>query len=203
MKNNILLLLMFAILSLGSCTVMGTLYPLAENEKDLVTKKELIGRWTDIKDNSQVLIIDSVAGENDKAYRLTLIERATNGRSYADTSFFIFNIVLIGGNYFIDSHIDNVSMFSGETRDYTDLMVPRHFIYQIIFTSSSEIALSFPDPEQLVKLIDEKKIPLRYMEIRKEDYLILNESKELKIALQRSLDFPSLYKDVIHLRKLE
>lgn len=203
MKNTIVLLLAFATISLGSCTVMGTLYPLAENEKDLATKNELIGRWTDTKDNSQVLIIDSIAGENGKAYRLTLVERATNGRPYADTSYFIFNILLIRGNYFIDSHIDNGSMFSGETRDYTDLMVPRHFIYQIIFTSSSELALSYPDPEQLVKLIDEKKIPLRYMEIRKEDYLILNEPKELKTALQSTLDFPSLYRDVIHLRKLE
>jgi hypothetical protein len=61
----------------------------------------------------------------------------------------------------------------------------------------------FPDPDELMKLIDQKKIRLDYSTLKKDDYLILNNSKELQKALVDANDYPSLYKDKIILNRLE
>jgi hypothetical protein len=198
MKKYFLKLVLPAIL-ISSCKVVGTLYPLSENEKDFLFKKELVGKWGDAK-SSDFYQIDTVSQTNGKSYRVMIV---SHEKEKIDTAWFLVGLVKLGENYFIDSHIDIGHIFSDKEDDYNDWLITKHFFFRLNFTGPGKIEMAYPNPEELIKLIDEKKIRLDYSILKKDDYLILNKSKELQKGLTESTKYALLYKDKIVLNKVE
>ena len=91
------------------------------------------------------------------------------------------------------------NLFPSKENDNSDMLIAKHFFYKVTFIEPDKIELSFPDSDQLLKLIDQKKILLRYTILKKDDYLILDESKALQRGLAESKKFPLLYKNKIDL----
>jgi hypothetical protein len=195
MKRKILCSAVFAAIACGSCKVVGTLYPLSENEGNFLYKKQLIGKWRDIKDSSGFYNIDTIAGTGGKLYRAEIVSNEKEKKSAADTALFLVSIIKLSDWFFLDCQLDIKSSFSAKGKDYNDLLVAKHFLCRLNFVDPDKIEIAFPDPEELIKLIDQKKIRLDYYLLKKDDYLILNKSKELQVALTESKKYPGLYKE--------
>ena len=203
MKRQLLLIAVFALAICSSCKVVGTLYPVSNDENDFLFKKELIGKWGDAKDNSGFYQIDTISGTGGKLYRVVIVGYEKEKEDVIDTSRFLARLVKIGDWYFLDSCMDLQSLSLLKEKDYNDWLITKHFICRLSFNSSNKIEMVFPDPDELIKLIDQKKIKLNYSILKKDDYLILNKSKELQKGLTESGKYPFLYKDKIFLERLK
>lgn len=203
MKRQFLIIAVFAAIACSSCKVIGTLHPLSENENDFQFKKELIGKWGDIKDNSTFYQIDTVAGAKGKLYRAQIVSQEKEKKNAIDTSWFLIRLIKISDWYFLDCHLDLQTAFPSKEEDYSDWLIAKHFFCRLSFDSPDKIEVVFPDPDELIKLIDQKKLQLNYSLMRKDDYLILNKPNLLRKALADSKKFPSLYKDKMILTKIK
>lgn len=61
----------------------------------------------------------------------------------------------------------------------------------------------FPESEEILKLIDKKKIALKYIELNEDDYLILDKPEKLKSAITTLAKYPSVYNDTSVLQRLK
>ena len=203
MKKFFLVAVVLITIVISSCKVIGTLYPISENENDFLFKKELIGKWGDAKDNSGFYQIDTISGTGGKLYRAVIVSHEKEKEDVIDTSRFLARLVNIGDWYFLDSWMDLQSLSLSKEKDYNDWLITKHFICRLSFNGSNKIEMVFPDPDELIKLIDQKKIKLNYSILKKDDYLILNKSKELQKGLTESGKYSFLYKDKIFLERLK
>src|SRR5512141_2062423 len=85
-------------LTFASCVM--SLYPLTENDKDIVFKKELLGRWKEANDHNEYIVDTGAYGY--KSYRVTLIGHGIEHKTIADTSFFLVTLINLKGHYFLD-----------------------------------------------------------------------------------------------------
>ncbi len=202
MKKQIAVLLVVISLWAGSCKVAGTLYPLSQNEHDFIFKKELLGKWEDPKDHSGYYTVDTVSGKGGRQYQLEAVFKNKETNSF-DTSRFNALLVSISGWYYLDCWVDMEKQFSAPDKSYEDWLVARHFIFRVSFPGTNTVEFAAPDPDELVKLIDQKKILLHYANLKKDDYLILDKPAVLQKGFAESKKYPSLYKDKNILRKSE
>lgn len=200
MKPGTSLLAIVIITMISSCKVVGTLYPLSDNENDFLFKKELTGKWTDPKDKSESYTVDTMPGTNGKSYSISVISAEKENANLADTTIIFARLLKINQWYFLDCalNLEKTHAFK-ETNSW---LVSKHFFYQLTFTGANTIEITYPDPEDLIKLIDGKKINLVYYKISKDNYLILNKPKENRAALAETKKYPLLYKEKITLVKL-
>lgn len=203
MKRQILWTTLFVAIACSSCKVVGTLHPLSENENDFLFKKELIGKWGDAKDSSGFYRIDTVAGTVGKLYRAEIVSHEKEKKDAADTTWFLVQLIKISDWYFLDCRFDMQSAFTGKEKDYNDWLIAKHFLCRLSFNGPDKIEMVFPDPDELIKLIGQKKLRLDYSLLKKDDYLILNKSKELQSALAESKKYPGLYKEKDVLMRLK
>jgi hypothetical protein len=183
---------------LSSCTVIGTLYPVSEDEKSHIFKKEFIGTWIHKGDSSSSYILDTLPGYNGKLYSINIIEETDN---VPDTTLFSGYVINLEGSFFLD--------YSYRLKgDMTDFFVARHFIIRLALVEPRKIELSYPDPDKLLKLIDEQKIQLKYAKLKKKsihdeyDYLILDKPAVLQKALKETMKYPKIYSEKIILNRL-
>jgi hypothetical protein len=200
MKKIFFWLSVFVVIGFNSCTVVGTLYPLSGNDKNFIFKKEMLGRWGESKDSfSYYYKVDTLPRSQGKLYRIEVIEYTNEG---ADTTPFRAKLINLKGEYFLDCRYDL-------KKDLNDYMIARHFIMKLSFPSPGEIELYFPLPDQLIKLIDQKKIHLNYLRHAADskdadyDYLIIDKPKYLQRALEESKKYPKLFKEKIILHRLK
>ena len=204
MKKKFFLLSLTAAILSSSCNVVNTLYPLSENKKDFLFKKELIGKWKEIKDSSVYYQVDTVAGENKKLYLATIVSAGEENKSVMDTTYFNARLIQLGNSYFIDCQFEIEKNFLQRKDDYSQWLIARHFILRVSFDGNDKIEISYPASDELVKLINEKKIRLTYYTVGKDDYLILDKPAALRAALQESEKYSSLlYKNKDVLVKLK
>jgi hypothetical protein len=176
--------------------MVNSLYPISENENDFLFKKELIGKWRDIKDSSVYYQVDTVAGSGKKLYLATIVSLNEKNRNIKDTTNFRVKLIQIERSFFIDCQLDIESSFPQKKDDYDQWLIARHFVYKISFGGADQIEISDADPDKLLQLIDENKIHLSYYKITKDNYLILNKPTLLQAALNESQHYYSLlYKD--------
>ncbi len=196
MNKNFFLLLLATAITTTSCKVVNTLYPISENENDFLFKKELIGKWKELKDTAGYIHVDTVMGSDKKLYMATIISPNEKNKSIMDTTNFRVRLAQIDKLYFIDCQLNLESSFPQRADDYEGWLIVRHFVYQIVFDTDDRVEIIYPDPDKLLQLIDEKKIHLSYYNIAKDNYLILNKPSELQAALKKSQQYNSfLYKD--------
>lgn len=191
----------YIIILLSSCKIASMLYPLSENQNDFLFQKELIGKWGDPKDPSGYCNIDTMAVPGSKLYQIEFINHE-KGKSI-DTSRFIASLINISGWYFLDCQPDMQKVLSAGQKDYSDLLIARHFLYRLSFIMPDKIEIAYPDTDELIKLIDQKKILLHYSKLKEDDYLILDKPEELQKGLIESKKYPLLYKDKIILVRLK
>ncbi|HWC53239.1 MAG TPA: hypothetical protein VG676_06620 [Chitinophagaceae bacterium] len=196
MKKQFFFVIPVVFIFISSCTVVSNLYPISENENDFIFKKELIGKWGNTKDSSGYYQVDTVEGSNGKLYRATVIGPNEEDKNIMDTMRFLAQLIQVDNKYFIDCQLDIETNFPLKKDDYSSWLLARHFVYTISFNGPDKIELTFPDPDALLQLINDKKLNLNYYTVRKDDYLILNKPAELQAALKESLKYAStVYKE--------
>lgn len=200
MKPGTFLLAIAIVTMYSSCKVAGTLYPLSDNENDFQFKKELAGKWIDPKDKSESYSVDTIPGTNGKSYSISVVSAEKENANTIDTTIIFARLLKINQWYFLDCSLD-LEKTPG-FKETNSWLVSKHFFYQLTFTGANTIEITYPDPEDLIKLVDDKKIKLDYYKISKDNYLILNKPKENRAALAETKKYPSLYKEKITLVKL-
>jgi lipopolysaccharide export LptBFGC system permease protein LptF len=196
MKKQFFFVIPVVFIFISSCTVVSNLYPISENENDFIFKKELIGKWGNTKDSAGYYQVDTVEGSNGKLYRAVVIGPNEEDKNIMDTMRFLAQLIQLDNKYFIDCQLDIETNFPLKKDDYSSWLLARHFVYTISFNGPDKIELTFPDPDALLQLINDKKLNLNYYTVRKDDYLILNKPAELQAALKESLKYAStVYKE--------
>lgn len=194
-------MLLFAVLAFSSCTVVGTLHPIYNDPEDFVIKKELVGKWIDPKDADGYFLVDTFIALSQKSYEITFISNEPDGE-VNDTLHFIGHLVNSKGSFFMECwyYVDG---------KIADLAIPRHFLAKISFPDKDKIELSFPDGDRLIRMIDEKKLQLKYTVQTKDfvkkdnSFLITDNTAALQKALTEIKKHPELFKDKFILTRSE
>jgi hypothetical protein len=190
MKKEILLACV-ASLIIASC--VKSLYPLTENTKDIVFKKELLGRWKDPKENTEYFI-DSVTTTEGIKYKVMVVERkADNARP--DTNNFVVMLVNIQAHYFLDCVADiNQPSYSDIGEQNMSLLLPAHFILKVYGIGQDYLSMSSIDKDALSLLLQNKKIAIRHEDLSKDDILLTEKPATLQEKLLELEKFTGVYK---------
>lgn len=191
MRVKTLLLTAISALIFGSCTMISTLHPLSENESDFLFRKELIGKWGKMNDSSGFYYVDTAANTKGKQYKVEIFSREKDNESTFDTLRFLVRLINISNSYFLDCQFDLENTFP----NYSDWLIAKHFFCSISFPEPDKIEISYPDADELMKLIDQKKILLNYIRLKKDDYLILNKPQQLRKELAEFKKYSLLNKE--------
>lgn len=174
---------------LVSC--VSSLYPLSEDAKDIIFKKELIGTWKDINGNS-VYIVDSINTENGIKYKVMVLDYE-NDKQAADTSNFLVMLLNINGHYFFDCMPDtSLPFYAKRSNVIRQTLIPCHYIIKVYSIDTSYIGLSVMDKEALSFLLKNKKLTMKHEEISKDNILLTEKPDILKLKLM-DLDNSSVY----------
>jgi len=201
MKAKLILPIILAAIYLSSCTVMGSLYRLSENESRYIFKREFIGKWIEAGDTSVQYDIDTLPNYNGKIYTINIIDTINEE---PDTTFFVGYIVNIGGRDFLDCWVNLKS-----ENDKNLYLVPKHFVLGIRFKNTDRLEITYFDSEEIATLLEKQKIHLTYasrkfnLEDENESYLILDKPAVLQKELKESFKFPKIYKDKVEYYRLK
>jgi hypothetical protein len=201
MRKMIIPLLVITIFS--SC--ISSLYPITEDEKEMIFKKELIGHWKD-NEGVQYFIDTSRPG-----YGIEIIDRndvpGSTDDHYFDTSYFFAILVNIKGIFFLDctpnlnqQEVKLAFKKMGESTAHS--LLPTHNILKVFSIEQDSIECSFIDKENFSRLLEEKKINARYETINSGDILLTEKSKVLQQKLIELEKFPSVYKEKNYLTRI-
>ena len=141
-------------------------------------------------------------GQLDRKYLASIVFN-NKEKNTVDTNRFNAHVVSINGWYYLDCWFDIEKELSAYDKSYDDWLIARHFIFRLSFPETNVIELVSPDTEELIKLIDKKKISLHYANLKKDDYLILDKPAVLQKAFAESKKYPLLYKDKNILNRLK
>jgi hypothetical protein len=196
MKNSFFFIALTAAIILSSCTPF--LYPLTEDAKQLVFKKELIGHWQD--QDAVDYQVDTIAGSAGKIYSVAIIEKSREG--FADTSFFKANLVSIKSSLFLDCSADPEKLKSlGETAAYS--LLPVHSFIKVYTIGQDKCEVGSIEVSELYNLIEKKKISLRFETLGSDSYLFTEKTKSLQQKLLDLEKFPKVYKKTVLVRSLK
>ncbi|MBK9570255.1 MAG: hypothetical protein IPO53_10300 [Chitinophagaceae bacterium] len=202
MKNSLVTWLALTLFSISSCTVMGTLYPVSKDKNDFIFKKEILGKWGDPKEPNDFYVADTVAGNEGKLYLFQAVYSDKVDKK-ADTNWFNAHLLLIGNSYFLDCWLNMEKDLLENHHSHKDFLIPRHFIISVSFPADNRLMMNVPDPDEIIKLVDQKKLHLTYAKLKADDYLLLDQPAVLHKELAASIKYPQLYKESTVLQKLE
>lgn len=188
--KNIFLLVCVATIIFSSC--ITSLYPLTENPKNIVFKKELLGHWKDPKENTEYFI-DSISTGNGINYRIMVVPHQPNANP--DTSNFIVMLVNINGLYFLDCTPDvSGQAYSNIGEQSRALLLPVHFIAKVYTIQKDYFTVSAIDKDALLVLLKNKKIMISHEDISKDDLLLTEKPGMLQQKLLELEKFSTVYK---------
>jgi len=187
MKHHLIGFLVFIFIS--SC--VRSMYPITNNENELIFKKELLGNWKVIKEKGKVsedygreisYKVDTLKGSNGKCYQITNIVTDSDFVE-SDTSYLLAILVKIGDNYFLDCSPDTSrTNFKQLDNASNDLLLNLHVISKIKILDPNTISNSYLNQDELDSLIDEKKISIQHVSFYGDD-ILLEEPESLKQKL--------------------
>ena len=187
-KTRIAVMLLLLMITTASCTVVGTLNPIYNNQKSFVVKDELAGKWQDAKDKKGHILIEKA--DEQKQYKISVIDVSDDGKE--ETQHFAGHLVNDKGIYFLEYWYDLDD-------DLKAFAVVRHFIVKVNFTNNNKLELNFMDGEQLIRLIDQKRLQLTYAKENSANdnfnYLILDKSAVLQKAMTELKKYPEVFSD--------
>jgi hypothetical protein len=171
-----------------------SLYPITENENEMVFKKELLGHWVD-RDSVQY-IVDTANGNNGKTYRVTIVDSkmAADAEGFSDTSYFIAHLAYVKNRFFLDCTIDmNVFANKNIGESATDAILQTHFIVPVVSIQQNSLEVTPPDEGKLASLLSQKKFSLRNELIDKDNLLITEKPLALQQKLRELEKFPAVF----------
>ena len=201
MKFLSLIIAVFVAITATSCKVVGTLYPLSQNSRDFVFKKELIGKWQESIEQSVHYLIDTISGREGKLYSITCIEKS-NETNITDTTILSAFLIKVNDWYYLDCSLEIGSNPFLNKKKINDFLHPRHFIFRLAFGEKDKLEVASLDTDELIRLIDEKKISLHYANLKKDDYLILDKSEILQKTLRKNKKNYLMFKNKSILKKI-
>ena len=174
MKNY--LPLFFLSLLFSSC--IGSLYPISNNEREYLIRKELFGTWKEEDSNSEYIIENT----GSVYYRITVIDKdgkpgSDKSISSYDTSRFSAFLVKKNNIYFLDCFVDIENGFNKSKavgRNAAGTLLPMHMIFKIQSLKDNEILFSTLDPELFKGQVARKSISIKH-EILSKDEIVLTE----------------------------
>src|SRR5690242_8763470 len=135
MKKKLVFTAMICSVILSSC--IKFLYPLTDNNGQMVFKSELLGRWKE--DDGTEYLIDSI---DQKHYRVVEIDTKNRSGNYSDSNYFLMILVNINGNYFIDCTPDiRRPAFYQLGEQASDYLLPAHYILKLNVISQTSIGI--------------------------------------------------------------
>lgn len=173
----------------ASCVM--SLYPLTENDKDIVFKKELLGRWKESNDHNEYIVDTGTSGY--KSYRVTLIGHGIDHKTTADTSYFLVALVHLKGHYFLDCMPDTSQPLYTRMGDWSkSFLLPCHFILKV-YSFGNSFIMSAIDPHELSLLLKNKKVIMKHEKIESEKILLLEKPELLQQKILTLEHYPSVY----------
>jgi hypothetical protein len=202
MRTIISILIMIFVISISSCTVVGTLYPVTANDRDFVVKNDLIGKWWEAGDSAYYFSIDTLPDYKGQYFKVYAIDVDGENKE-EDTISLIGNLTNIDGWYFFEYWADMKMKMKG-------LVVPMHFVVRLSFPTNDKIEWTNINADELRILIDQKKIHVTYAKPPANskyyagyDYLILDKTPALRKALIETKKYPKVYDDKRSLVRLK
>jgi len=181
-NRSSLLLLVISFIT-NSC--ISSLYPITENEKDFVFKKELLGHWKE-DNNKEEYIIDTTGKS---VYRIMVINKkdsgvVSNNSRRNDTSFYLAFLVDINGQYFLDCWPDiERPAFSEISEETISGILLKHFIFHIQNIQQNSMLVSGINKDSLVNPTNKGKLSVKHEILTNDDVLLT----EKPIVLQQKL----------------
>jgi hypothetical protein len=163
---------LLSVIVISSC--VSSLYPISDNENDLIFREELLGHWADKDMKTQIIMTKA----DQKKYKVTVIDKKnkeTGGKNilFSDTSYFSGFLVQLNSQYFFDCTTDTghpqFDCLGEETRSG---LLPLHFIYKIKITGKDELSVSGMDIDSMKKLIAGNRNKVKHENIN-EDHVLL------------------------------
>ncbi len=190
MKREFLLICIIILLHF-SC--VRSLYPLTDNIKDIVFKKELLGHWKDANGNDEY-IADTVTTALGKNYKVIILDHSADKKSI-DTSYFLVMLVNIKGHYFLDCMPDTSQYSYSKLSDISrTFLLPCHNIIRVFGIKNNSITISAIDKNALSLLLKNKKINMKHEDITKDDILLTEKPAMLQQRLLELEHFTTVYK---------
>lgn len=184
---------LICITSLMFISCVSSLYPVTENSKDIIFKRELVGTWKDLNGNDKY-IVDTTGTGYEKKYKVMILDY-DNADNVKDTTDFLVMLVNIKGHYFFDCMPDTSTFAFSNLSDLTKAVtIPCHFIIKVYSIDANYISLSAIDKDALSILLKNKKIIMKHEEVTKDDILITEKPGTLQQKLLEMEHFPSIYK---------
>ena len=192
MKKFIPLSILMIQVILVSC--VRSLYPISENENNLVFKKELLGHWID-KDSAHY-VVDTIQGHNGKIYRVAIVDpkKSLESVEFSDTSFFIVSIANVKGRLFLDCYPE-MERFANKNlgESAAQSVLPTHFIMRLSSVQPNSIELASIDKDKFLLLLNQKKFSIRNELIDKDNLLFTEKPLQLQQKLIEMEKFPSVF----------
>ncbi|MEO6869998.1 MAG: hypothetical protein ABI168_10155 [Ginsengibacter sp.] len=188
MKNK-LFFISLIVISLSSCVT--SLYPITENEKDIVFKSEFLGHWKDSDGNSEY-VVNPAGDTSGKYYKVMTLDYHSDR---TDTSNFLVALVNLNDHYFLDCVPDtSQNIYSSSNNASRGFLIPSHLIIKVFSFSNNSINLSAIDNDKLMSLLKSKKIRIRHEDIDSDNILLSEKPVVLQQKLLQLEDFPLVYK---------
>lgn len=200
MKKAAVWILFAAGTALGGCTIIGSFYPLTEKASDYLFKQEFLGKWAEKFDTSGYFYqVDTLPSTQAKLYSILVVEPGEGNSS--DTVRLLGHLVNISGSCYLDCWY----RIPPDRREY---LLARHFFINIAFLPGDELDMITPDPDKVIRLIQQHKLQLHYLttgansKYADEGYLILDKPEQLQAAVRESKKFPEVFTQKVRLHRI-
>lgn len=172
MKNIYFSFLFFtAVIITSSC--VNSLYPISENENDIIFREEFLGHWADKDMQTQVIIKKAT----EKKYGVTIIDKIQDpGRKnirVLDTSYFLAFMIELNGQQYVDCSVDSSQpKYASIGKNAGSALVPLHFIYKVSIISNDQISIAGINPDSLKEFIGRYPDAIKYEDLKEGPLLI-------------------------------
>jgi hypothetical protein len=176
---------------LPSC--VSSIYPLSEDEKDVVFREELLGSWKEKQSGEQDHII--VQKGKDATYTIKLVEGPGEDKQGTDTSYLVGKLVQVNNYLFMDCVRDEELNPLPCIKDGLTwgMLAPTHIICHVAIKNKNEVDLASMDYDFFKKAENTKKLSLH--SAKAEDHFVLLEPgrnlKQLLVRLVR--EYPAAW----------
>lgn len=164
--------------TITSC--VSSLYPISNNEKNFIFRKELLGRWADKENKTHVVVRKA----DDKKYSIAVTdkEQSTFGtKKIPDTSFFSGFMIQLHSQLFLDCTPDtDHSQFNCLGEEVKSALLPLHLIYKIDITGKDQISIAGMNIDSMQKFISINKKAGRYEKPGKDHIMLTDNADDLQ-----------------------
>jgi len=173
-------LFFLAVIVISSC--VSSLYPISDNENDLIFREDLLGNWV-YKDMQTQLIMNKA---EHKKYKITVIDKKNkdNGgknNSFFDTSYYSGFLIQLNNQYFFDCTPDtDHPQFDCLGEETKSGLLPLHFIYKISSLNNDQISISSMDIDAMKNFTANSGNKIKHEKLSKDHIMLTADAAGLQ-----------------------